>query len=426
MKRTTPFAALILAAAGVAGPAAADDWPQFRGEGARCASSTVAPPVTWNVETGENIAWAADLPGNGVSSPIIVGGRAIVTAASGPENDQLHVLAFDSMTGVPLWRRQFQAAGRTLCYRTSSVAAPTPVSDGKRVYAFYSSNDLVCLDLDGNLLWIRDLTATHPGLGNDLGMAASPVVAGGMVIVQCECQSVSFAAAFDGETGEKTWEIARDKSSNWTSPLAVDYETDGRSLAGVLLQARSGLTLVNAVSGDAVWQESIEGVSISSPTGSDLVLAPAGGLSAFKPTADGFQPVWQSSRVRPSATSPVIADGKAFVIARGGILSAVDLATGKLVPGSKKRLGGSFWATPLAAGGKLFCINESGDAFVIDAGTGDELGAATFGESIYGSPAAADGGMFVRSNSKLWKIATVEQADAGYRGRRDTAGANRR
>ena len=122
-----PRLRLILAASllMLAGVTHADDWPGFRGVGGASVSETVSPPVDWSVDTGTNVAWSADLPGTGVSSPIVVDGRVIVTAASGADRDRLHVLAFDSMTGKPLWHRQFWATGRTLCYRTSSVAAPT-------------------------------------------------------------------------------------------------------------------------------------------------------------------------------------------------------------------------------------------------------------------------------------------------------------
>ncbi len=397
--------------------AIADDWPQFRGPGGSSSTETISLPVSWSVETGENISWSAELPGNGVSSPIVVGGKVIVTAASGADNNRLHVLAFDSMTGQPLWQRQFWATGRTLCYRTSSVAAPTPVSDGQRVFAFYSSNDLVCLDLDGNLQWIRELTSDHAGLGNDIGMASSPVVdqlsvEKGVVIVQCECQRSAFAAAYDTKSGKTVWEMPRDKESNWASPLIVPYRGAMASRTGVLLQGRNGLAMLSTATGEPLWEEPLEGASISSSADYEgMVLSPAGGLSALRRTAEGMDVVWQASGVKPGSPSPVAyaAQSRVFIIGRGGILQAVNLQNGEKL--FKKRLGGTFWATPLLAAGKLYCINEAGKAFVLDAdGNGEKLAECDFGTSIYGSPAAADGGMFVRSNGTLWKIATIDQA----------------
>ena len=123
------------------------------------------PPVAFaKDEAGieHNVAWKTAIPGRGVSSPILVAGKVIVTAASGFKQDRLHVLCIDAKTGPIDWERQFWATGRTLCHPTSSVAANTPSSDGKRIFAFFSSNDLACLDLDGNLLWYRGLTHDFP------------------------------------------------------------------------------------------------------------------------------------------------------------------------------------------------------------------------------------------------------------------------
>jgi outer membrane protein assembly factor BamB len=112
------------------------DWPQFRGG----AASGVAPannaPTTWDIKTGTNIAWTAELPGRGPASPIVVGKRIIVTASSGANQDKMHVLCFDSDSGKQLWQRQFWATGRCYSHPQSSNAAPTPASDGQRIYAF--------------------------------------------------------------------------------------------------------------------------------------------------------------------------------------------------------------------------------------------------------------------------------------------------
>ena len=130
----------------------------------------------------ENIVWTANLPGRGVSSPIVVGGKVVVTANSGPRQERLHVLAFDAKSGRELWHRQFWATGRTLTHPVGANAAPTPASDGKRIFAFYSSNDLIALDLDGNLLWFRGLAHDYPKAGNDIGMSSSPTVVGDTVV----------------------------------------------------------------------------------------------------------------------------------------------------------------------------------------------------------------------------------------------------
>ena len=172
--------------------AMAADWPQFRGAESNSVTSAAQPPAEWSDADGKNVAWKVDLPGRGPASPIVVDSKVIVTASSGVNQDRLHVLCFDAADGSKLWERQFWATGRTLTHPSSANAAPTPASDGELIFAFFSSNDLACLDLDGNLKWFRGLAHDYPAAGNDVGMSSSPVVAGDSVIVQVECQGDSF------------------------------------------------------------------------------------------------------------------------------------------------------------------------------------------------------------------------------------------
>src|SRR5262245_2643201 len=128
--------------------AAAADWLQFRGTDNTGVALDSTPPVKFSAT--ENVAWKTPLPGRGVCGPIVVKGRVVTTASSGTvKEDKLHVLCYDADNGKELWHRQFWATGRCYHHPTSSNAAPTPASDGERIFAFYSSNDLVCLDLDG-------------------------------------------------------------------------------------------------------------------------------------------------------------------------------------------------------------------------------------------------------------------------------------
>ncbi|HEV3021106.1 MAG TPA: PQQ-binding-like beta-propeller repeat protein, partial [Pirellulales bacterium] len=246
------FSTLILAAAGLA--ACGADWLQFRGNASTGASIETALPTSWGKTAGgdgENIAWRADLPGRGVSSPIVVGGRVIVTASSGYKQDRLHVLCFDAATGQPAWQRQFWATGRTLCHPTMAVAAPTPASDGKRIFAFFSSNDMACLDLEGNLIWFRGLAFDYPTAGNDVGMASSPLVAAETVVVQMENLGESFATGLDVQSGESRWRLQRTKAMNWTSPALWRGKTPADDV--VLLQSSKELTAHRPRTGELLW-----------------------------------------------------------------------------------------------------------------------------------------------------------------------------
>ena len=218
--------AAVLLAAVYLGPAwtrssdrAMADWPQFRGPHSDGAVDPAEAPA--DLTALQAIGWTADLPGHGTSSPIVVGGRVIVTASSGVRQDLLHVLAFDAADGHPLWERQFWATGRTLTHPQTSVATPTPVSDGQHIFAFFSSNDLIALDMDGNLLWYRGLAQDFPRLGNDVGMASSPLVVGQTVVVQSDSQGEAFVAGIDSSDGTTRWQLERDRVATWTSPALL-------------------------------------------------------------------------------------------------------------------------------------------------------------------------------------------------------------
>src|SRR5262245_28793003 len=225
----------------------AADWPQFRGPHGNGVSEETSLPAKLNADS---VHWASDLPGRGLSSPIIIGDRVIVTCSSGLKQQRLHVLCVNAADGSRRWERQFWATGRTMCHEKARVAAPTPVSDGRRIYSLFSSNDLICLDLDGNVLWIRGLGRDYPNASNSLGMASSPLVVDGVLVAQLENQSESFAIGLDAATGINKWKLSRPAKENWTSPLVL--RAGSRNL--VLLQSASGLTAIEPTSGQTVWE----------------------------------------------------------------------------------------------------------------------------------------------------------------------------
>ena len=167
----------------------AADWSQFRGSDLTGVDADASPPRAFDAGS---IAWKASLPGRGLSSPLVIGGRVYLTAARGNKQQVLHVMCLNAAVGKQIWDREFRATGRTMCHPKTCNAAPTPCSDGKFLYALYSSNDLICLDLEGNLKWLRGLTLDYPNASNSLGLASSPVVTDGVVVVQVENDSDSF------------------------------------------------------------------------------------------------------------------------------------------------------------------------------------------------------------------------------------------
>lgn len=381
----------------------AAEWRQFRGADSSSVG-TADLPTQWSPT--ENIAWKADLPGQGISGPIVVAGKVYVTASSGIKQDRLHVLAFDEKSGKLDWERQFWATGRTMCHNKMAVATPHPASDGERIFAFFSSNDLVCLDLQGNLLWFRGLTHDYPNASNSLGMSSSPVVIGDTVIVQVENDSESFAAGLDVQTGEQRWKIERPKLSNWTSPSVLNVPGTETSL--VLLQSGQGLAACDPRTGKQIWNFG-EGCNTIPSTGvaGNILLVPSSGLTALKfdGTSQTPQVLWKENKLAPASSSPVAHEGRVYTLNRAGVISCGELETGRSL--WQLRLKGAFWSTPVIASGHIYCFNDEGVGFVVKPGDkeGTIVSENALGESLLASPAVADGALFVRTQGHLWKIA---------------------
>src|SRR5262249_18661442 len=135
----------------------AGDWLQFRGTNGTGASPADPVPTEFDAVKMTNLAWKVELPGRGLSSPIVVGDKVFLTACSGRSQDELQVLGFDAGTGKKLWQRTIWATGPTDAHPVTNMAAPTPASDGKYIVSLFATNDLICVDLEGSVQWIRSL-----------------------------------------------------------------------------------------------------------------------------------------------------------------------------------------------------------------------------------------------------------------------------
>jgi outer membrane protein assembly factor BamB len=391
---------LVAGAALCAGDAA--DWTRFRGPN----GDGVAPDAHLPSKLdASSIRWSAPLPGRGLSSPITVGDRVFVTSCTGGRQERLHVLCFEISTGALKWERQFWATGRTQTHEKISTAAPTPVTDGNAVYALFSSNDCVALDLDGNLLWFRGLGRDYPNASNSLGMTSALVAAEGVVIAQVESDSEAYVAGLDARTGTNRWRIDRPRRANWTSPTLATGG-DGKTVA--VVQSWKGLTAIEPSTGKTVWSYDDGAATTTSTTVSGGKLyVPSKGLTALEPGGDGkpVKQLWRAAQMRPGMASPVVIGDKAYILNDGGIISCADLsAEGKRL--WQVRLKGEFSATPVAAGQFLYCISEDGLVQVVDTAApgGAVVGELKLGGTIVGTPAIAGDSLFVRSDGNLWRI----------------------
>jgi outer membrane protein assembly factor BamB len=379
----------------------ASDWMQFRGPNSGASDETNLPTV---FEAQKSIAWKSPLPGRGISSPIIVGNRVFVTCASGAQQDRLHVICFNAGDGSKRWEREFWATGRTTCHEKISVAAPSPVSDGEHIFALFSSNDLFCLDLDGNLLWLRGLMRDYPNASNGLGLAASPVVTFGVFVAQIETDGEAFVTGIDVTTGRNLWKIERPKKANWTSPQVMQMPT-GKSF--IILQGSAGVTAIDPIDGTIAWNYT-EGASTlpTSAIHGAIIFVPSSGITAIQVSADGrsFKQLWRANQLRTSTASPVVTQNRIFTLNDAGVLTCGDTVEGKRL--WQSRLAGPFSATPVAAGKLLYLVNEKGLIQIVNADSDDGaiMSQLDLGETIIGTPSISYGGLYIRSDTHLWKI----------------------
>ena len=375
------------------------DWRQFRGNAVDGVAEDSNAPASL-----DDTAWQIDLPGRGLSGPIVVGNKVFVTASSGPQQDKIHVLCFDEESGDQLWERKFWATGRTGTHDKMCNATPTPCSDGKHVFAFFSSNDLIALDLDGNLMWYRGLTYDYPNASNSLGMSSSPIVIDETVICQVESDAEAFAVGINATTGEERWKIERPRKANWTSPCVYAADSD-HPLA--LLQSSDGLTAVEPKTGEVVWNYSDGASTIpSSVVAANIIYVPSNGITALKPIAESSAPeiTWQEGGLSPSTPSPLVYEGRIYTVNRSGALTCANIETGKRE--WQLRLRGPFSSSPIAAAGKLYFFGERGDAQIVEPGEkrGEVVSERKFEATFLATPAISQDAVFVRSDEHLWKI----------------------
>src|SRR5256714_3238755 len=241
-------------------PSSAPDvryWPQWRGPLATGVAPLAHPPLHWS-ETN-NVRWKIPLPGKAHSSPIVFGDRVFVTSAV-PVGDsqkpgydhapgthdnvpvthrhQFVLLAVSRRTGAILWmknlREEFPHEGG---HETGSLASNSPVTDGERVYAFFGSRGLYCVDLSGEIKWQKDLGRMQTLHAH--GEGSSPALYGDTLIVCWDHEGDSFLYAFDKRTGQQRWKVARDEKTSWSTPLVIEHEGKPQVVVSATKRVRS-------------------------------------------------------------------------------------------------------------------------------------------------------------------------------------------
>lgn len=383
--------------------AAESDWLTFRGEGGRGDASQSSVPIDFDVPSGKHVAWKTATTGRGIGGPLVIGDLVVVTGCDGEDQRDIHIEAFDRETGERRWLRSLRSTGRPYTHPTSANASPSPVSDGQRIIALFSSCDLVCVDLEGRLQWVRGLAIDHPKAGNDISMSSSPALVDGVVCVQLENQGDSFAAGIDAETGKTLWINNRPRDSNWSTPQPIEL---GDGTIAFVMQDSSSIAIVKARTGEVVHKFDVKcDTTASSTYAPPLIIVPGEETTALRIDSTSVEVLWQNNRLRPQRCSPVV-HGERVYMGKGSVLIAGNVNDGEVV--WQQRLPGinTVWASPLYTASGIFVFDATGNVAVVkDNGDDAEvIGEPKIGEAILATPAAVGDSLYLRTDLAVVRI----------------------
>ena len=408
--------------------------PQWRGPLATGAAPKAHPPVLWS-ETN-NVRWKIRLHGKGHSTPIIFGDSVFVTVAAAvgdaqkPVYDkapgthdnvpvthrhQFAVVAISRREGIVLWNKvvqeEFPHEGG---HETGSLASNSPVTDGERVYAFFGSRGLYCLDFRGELKWQKkfgrmDTLHAH-------GEGSSPVLHGDRLIVCWDHEGESFLCALDKRTGREIWKIVRDEKTSWSTPLVVEHEGKPQ----IVLSATKRVRSYDLETGAMLWE--CGGLSrnvVSSPVaGHGMVFAGnsydwqamlAIRLSGAKgDITDTDRVAWKLNRLTPYVSSPLLYEDTLYFLRHNqNVLSRLEPVSGK-PRGEPLRLDGLrdfIFASPVAADGRLYITARDGATVVLRHNRDNTLLAVNhLADTFSASPALVDRELYLRGERFLYSI----------------------
>ena len=418
--------------------AADSNWPMFRGPQASGVGDDASLASSWNAPSGARVKWRAAIPGLSHASPIVWGDRVYVLSAAAegstldmkaegvvfakdtvPHEWRLHAL--DRDTGRERWVRVVhRGTPRQPRHVRATFANATPATNGTHIALVLANEGLFVLDMEGKLLWRRDMAPSKPDFSLD--PASSPVIVDDAVIVQNDWQQGGFVAAFELKTGQERWRIARDEGLSWSTPGVFDVAAGKQ----IVLNSSRWIRALSPRDGSEVWRlnNAAKGSwdRVVTPIAAEGLLIVAGGggdrpIYAVRPSATGDislqQPLrasdaiaWTTEKGSPYMPTPLAYRGLIYVCASNGVLAVYRAKDGSLVYQSRLADGaGPFSASPVAAGGRVYFPGEDGDVYVVAAGETFELQSRnSMGAPVFATPAIAAGALIIRTTDAVYAI----------------------
>lgn len=378
--------------------ASAQDWPWWRGpSGDGTAAEGPTPPLEWSAD--KNVVWKAPVPGRGHGSPAVSGERVYLAACDEASGRQ-SLLCFDRATGNRVWETEVHASGAMRKNPKSTGASGTPACDGERLYISFANNSTIttsALGLDGKILWQTKVSdyVIHQGYG------ASPTLYRSLVLVAADHNNGGAVAALDRKTGAIVWKVVRPKAPNYCSPVVV--KADGKEQ--LLMIGCDLVSSLEPLTGKVLWEvagATTECVTSTVTDGTHVYSSggyPKNHLAAVR--ADGSGKLAWETKDRVYVPSMLIRDGKLYGVLDAGVAACWASDTGKEL--WKARLGGTFSASLVRAGDRIYATNEAGETFVYKADPGqfEQLAKNKLGDEAFATPAICGGRIYTRVAQKV-------------------------
>ena len=428
MQRLTILALGFAAALLLSTSARGENWPRFRGPNGQGHSSETGLPLHWSGTS--NVIWKTAIPGDGWSSPVIWGEKIVLTSAT-DNGTKCRVFCIDAQGGKIVWDKHVLDQQPRRKEGKNSYATPTPVTDGRNVFAVFGDGSVVGLDMTGNVLWTNREVAFY----SRHGLGASPILYNDLLIMPYDGSNPVTAAgnwpkvddnektgwqipwdkallvALDTKTGKRVWTGKRGLSRiAHVTPIIASVDGKDQIISG----AGDRMQGFDPKTGELIWSiyAQGEGVTPSPVLGEGMVLTSSGfekstlrgvKLGGARGDVTASHIAWEQNKGVPTQPSPIYVKSHLYAITDGGIVTCYNPKDGEIV--WQERVGGNFCASPVYADGRIYLLSEAGETSVLEPGAQFKvLAKNALGEKCQASMAVSGKRLFIRSDKNLFCI----------------------